>query len=56
MDQEHIVDKFVDKEIRRTILQPRRTEIDTHEILQHVPIREDVIVEKKVEKVITKIV
>lgn len=46
----------MDKEIRRTILKPKRTEIQTNEIIEEVIVPEDVIIEKKVEKIIPKVV
>lgn len=36
IEEEYYVDKFVDKEIRRTILKPKRTEIQTNEIIEEV--------------------
>ncbi len=40
------VTKYVDKEIRRTVLKPYRREIETKEVLVETPVYEDVIVEK----------
>lgn len=56
IEEEVFVDRIVDKEIRRTILKPKRTEIQTNEIIQEVIVPEDVIIEKRVEKVYNKYV
>lgn len=50
VEKEVIYDRTVDKEIRRTILKPKRTEIQTNEIIEEVIIPEDIIIEKKVER------
>lgn len=50
---EEIVENLVhvDKEIKRTILQPRRTELELIEIVEEVPVYYDEIHEKYIEKV-----
>lgn len=46
IDREVPVNKYVDKEIRRTILKPYRKEIQTKEVVRETPVYEDVVVEK----------
>ena len=53
VEREVPVDKFVDKEIRRTILQPKRKETQIKEIQVQKPQYVDVIHEKVVEKPVT---
>ena len=59
---EHIVEKEVhvtrnvDKHIERTILKPFRNEVQVHEITKDVPVYEDVIVERKVDRVYQRVV
>lgn len=50
VEKEVIYDRTVDKEIRRTILKPKRTEIQTNEIIEEIIVPEDIIIEKKIER------
>ena len=59
---EHIVEKEVhvtrnvDRHIERTILKPFRNEVQVNEITKDVPVYEDVIVERKVDRVYQKVI
>lgn len=50
VERDVIYDRTVDKEIRRTILKPKRTEIQTNEIIEEIIVPEDIIIEKKIER------
>lgn len=52
-DVERVVETpvYVDKEIKRTILQPRKTQVRVKEIVEEIPVYQDEIHETYVEKV-----